>query len=82
MDPFNGASLSAAGALPVRSKTKHTIQSPTCHPPSMLDFVMDGHKKSICSEVYLSYAGIWKDCTGGKVSIPGTRRIQIIPVDD
>lgn len=80
MDPFNVAELSAT-ALPVRSRTKHTIQSTTCHPPSMLDFVMDGQKMCICSEAYASYASIWEDCTGGKVFIPGIRRIQMVPAD-
>ena len=70
MEPFNVAEVSAA-ALPGRSRTKHTFQSPTCHPPSMLDFVMDGQKMSICSEAYVSYASIWRDCIGGKVFIPG-----------
>jgi hypothetical protein len=82
MESFNVAELPATATLPVRSRTKHTIQSPTCHPPSMLDFMMDGQKMSICSEAYASYASIWKDCIGGKVFIPGTSRNQMIPVDD
>ena len=69
MDPASGWPV--ATALLVGSSTNHHIQSPACHPPSMLDFVMNGQKKCICSEAYLSYASIWRDCTGGKVSILG-----------
>jgi len=77
MEPLDVAE-SPAGTLLLLSQTGHTLKPPTCHPPSSLDFQMDGQTMCICKEAYIAYTNIWMECVGGKKSIPGTDKAKLI----